>query len=143
MSNKQEIIDLVNSNNPGLALSLDSVDMTTPAIDTDDIVESNTVVTILPKDGSGYKGNVTVHYHRVPMSDIPTPTTLTSNVPFTPEIVLNLLNTQRNTDFVVSEVEPITIPPMDPNVPVTITITATADSYGWTGSTQVDLVYSP
>lgn len=143
MSSKDDILALINANNPNNPnpLTSDAVDVSLPAVDTDDIVESDTVVTITPKNGSGYEGSVTVHYHRNSMHDITTPTTLQSEDPFTPEMVLAMLNEKRGSHIQLNEVEPITIPPMDPGTSATITITASAESYGWTGSMDVDLVY--
>ncbi len=143
MTDKDRLLALINASNPGLVapLSLDRVDISNPTEDTDDIVYSNTVVQITPKNGSGYSGGVTIHYRRASIDEVIEPATLVSEEPFTLALIVDMINEQHNAFLVVEELEPVEIPAMEVGDTADIIITAKTNCFELVGSLPVSLVY--
>lgn len=142
MSGPNTLLNLINSENPHQKdLTLADVTFSEPTID---IGENwNTKVTVDSIPGSRYIGSVEVCYMRPHLAELNNSviSTIISEVPFTPEIILNLLNTSRGTDFTVGDMEEITIPVINMGDIASITLVMKSNSLAWVGDTNVSVLY--
>jgi hypothetical protein len=155
MSGYESLLNLVNADNPiQQPLSLADVVFSDPI---EDIGATwNTKVTISAVPGSRYTGTVDVCYNRVPLDALNNSVinNIISDVPFTPEIILNLLNSSRDTTFTLSDMrgcdckpgckcncESINIPNIELGDVASINLTIKSNSLEWIADTNVSVLY--
>lgn len=142
MSDANTLLNLINATNIiQQPLTLEDVSFSAPIIDIGD--GWNTKVTVDSLPGSRYIGSVDVCYNRPHLVELNNSVinNIISEVPFTPEIILELLNTSRGTDFTVDDMEIITIPVIGIGDVASITLTMKSNSLAWIGDTNVSVLY--
>lgn len=142
MTGFNTLLNLVNANNL-IQQPLTALDVTF----SDPIVDIgsnwNTKVTVSAVPGSRYTGSVDVCYTRPHLVELNNSVinNMLSEVPFTPEIILDFLNTSRGTDFQYSDVENIPIPLLCVGEIASINLTMKSNSLAWIGDTNISVLY--
>lgn len=137
-----KLLNLINADNPiQQPLTLADVSFDPPVVDIGNGWNTKVRVNSLP--GSRYIGSVDVCYHRPDLIELNNSVinNIISEVPFTPEIILDLLNTSRGTDFTVDDMEVINIPSMNPGDATEVTLIMKANSFAWVGATNISVLY--
>jgi hypothetical protein len=127
-----KLLALLNADNPApYKFTFNNVSFSLPA--TDNGPNWNTRVRVSGVPGSAYTGQVNVFYRRVPLSEpFDVMPGLMSDVPFTPNDVLNELNGPRvAADMTMSDLMPFTIPEMVLGDAETIHVHAHPNSLAW------------
>ena len=101
----------------------------------------NTKIILTARLGSGFKGKVPVYYGRWLLGNANLPTTLISEAPFTPNVVLNVLDESTIASLTAEDATVVEIPPMSVGEIRTVTITARDESLGWISSTNIALLF--
>ena len=142
MSGFNSLLNLINSENPQQQnLTAADVSFSTPVVDVGFGWNTKVIVNSVP--GSRYIGSVEVCYTRPNLLELNNSVinNIISEVPFTPEIILDLLNTSRGTDFTVTDMEVITIPVINMGDVASITLVMKSNSLAWVGDTNVSVLY--
>lgn len=153
MSGFESLLNIVNSDNPiQQPLSASDVVFSDPV---EDIGPNwNTKVTITAVPGSRYTGSVDVCYNRVPLDALNNSVinNIISDTPFTPELILSLLNASRDTNFTLSDMKccdcdhdchcgGFDIPDIGLGDVASINLTVKSNSLQWIGDTNVSVLY--
>lgn len=140
---QQILVDLINQKN-GTALRTQDVDFSAPEVSMNTALNTNTLVKLTAKAGSGYFGTRDIHYTRLSVSDIleskplevqPIVETLLSE--FLPAI-----NEAYGTFLKIEDIYDVAIPqydPQHPNAIRTVSLVIKSTSYFYTGT--FDLVF--
>lgn len=103
--------------------------------------DANTVLTIQAKPGRSYTGEVEIRYKRLDLSAILAGADLRSTEPFTEQMIIDLLNTQFQLFLTLEDFEDFDPPALELDQSATLTLVAKADSRGFYGSAEIDLMY--
>lgn len=155
MSGYETLLNIVNADNPiQQPLTAADVVFSDPVIDIGP--NWNTKVTITAIPGSRYTGSVDVCYHRELLDALNNSVIneVISDVPFTPELILSLLNASRNTTFTLSDMVccdcgpvcncnkgGISIPDINLGDVASINLTIRSNSLAWIGDTNISVLY--
>ena len=141
MSSADKLLELINEANlPPKVLTNINVTFGTVAIDTGaDGRNTNLVITGVPVNG--YRGDVTIRYTRLDLSDI-VADTLRTNQTLSKAVVVGLVNQAYGMFLAEDDLEDFTIPPLDSsNITATISLTADVASVGFVGTVDLVLDY--
>lgn len=140
---KEILIDLINQKN-GTALRVQDVEISEPRVFNDNVLKTNTAVTLSSATGSGYFGNRDIFYSRLDIREIleskpleVQPIIETTLIEFLPAI-----NEAYGTFLKAEDIYDVVIPPYDPlhpNAIRTISLVISPSSYFYIGT--FDLVF--
>lgn len=142
MSGYESLLNIVNADNPiQQPLTVADVAFSEPIADIGP--NWNTKITITAIPGSRYTGSVDVCYNRVILDALNNSVinNIISDVPFTPEIILNLLNSSRDTTFDVSDMCCVCIPDIELGDVASINLTIKSNSLAWIEDTNISVLY--
>jgi hypothetical protein len=140
MSSQEKLLALINQDNPNpFPLTLAQVTFSDPVAVDNQLW--NTKVTVSSVPGSGYYGDVDVNYKRNSFSELGDSVTVMSELPFTIETIVALLNTTRATYLTVDDIESIEVSIMDVGDIGTVVLNAKSTSLGWLGSVTLTALY--
>lgn len=137
-------INLLNLENPSeYPFTSEDVTFSDPVTVFDADGRWNTKVTVSSINGSGYIGFVDVFYNRPSLLELDSDSIydMISEYPFTPQIVLDILNSSRGTNFNTSDVEILSLPLMNIGEVTPITVTMKQSSLEWTGAIEIYGLY--
>jgi hypothetical protein len=112
---KQILIDLINQKN-GTALLAQDMEFNDPQVSVNNVLKTNTVIKLLPADGSGYFGSRDIHYNRMDIGEILESKPLETQ-PITQTLLsefLPVINEAYGTFLKTEDIYDVTIPPYDP-----------------------------
>jgi len=143
MSGFESLLNIVNADNPiQQPITAADVVFSDPI---EDIGETwNTKVTITAIPGSRYTGSVDICYHREPLDVLNNSVIneVISDVPFTREMILNLLNSSRDTTFTLSDMACcFCVPDIELGDVASINLTVKSNSLEWIGDTNISVLY--
>ena len=101
----------------------------------------NSSVTIEGVPGRVYVGQQTLLYKRISLPEALNDLQLRNIVPFTPEMVIEMVNRQLNLFITADDLEPFTPPELELNETASLTLVSRADSFGFVGSVEIELMY--
>lgn len=153
MSGYESLLNLINADNPiQQPLTAADVVFSDPIEDIGENWNTKVIVTAVP--GSRYTGSVEVCYNRVPLDALNNSVIneVISDVPFTPEMILNLLNSSRDTTFTLSDMQccdckhdcncnTINIPDIGLGDVASINLTIKSNSLHWIADTNISVLY--
>ena len=139
MGQYDQLLALLNRDNPSdTPFTADNVTFSNLSVNTTN--NRNTKITVNEVPGAGFIGTIDVYYNRIDFQELDSNVWLFSDVPFTSDITINLLNTFRNCVFLqASDVQPLVIPGMRVGDIVVMGLVANATSINWIGQTQLSL----
>lgn len=141
MSTPQLIIDLINDTNHA-QYKFKSTDVTLQTPQLDITTTRNSAVQVDAVPGSGFKGSVTVYYSRASLGNVGLPTQSMSEVSYTAQSVLDLLNQNLLIKIdQTTDLQPFTVPALNVGDILTLDLTAQDGSYAWIGSTEIALLF--
>lgn len=127
-------------NSPKRPLTLINVAPQTPVpLEGDE--KHNTQVTIQGVPGRTYIGEQTLLYKRISITDALADLQLRNIVPFTTQMVVDMVNTQLGLFITLDDLEPFTPPELALNETKTLVLTSKADSFGFIGEVEISLMY--
>jgi len=143
MSGYETILNLVNATNPiQQPLTKDDISFSEPIpVKGPDY---NTKITISSVPGSRYTGFVDVFYNRPSLDDLNNSVinNIISDVPFTPQIIIDLLNSSRDTEFTLSDLIHCPCPPdLDVGEVASVKIAVKSNCLTWIGDANVSVLY--
>ena len=101
----------------------------------------NTQVTIEGVPGRVYTGSQTLLYKRISIAEALDGMQLRNTIPFTTQMVLDMVNTQMGLFITEADLEPFTPPPLALNETKTLTLVSKPDSFGFLGEVEISLMY--
>jgi hypothetical protein len=101
----------------------------------------NTQVTIEGVLGRVYTGSQTLLYKRISLTDALAGLQLRNIVPFTTQMVIDMVNTQLGLFITIDDLEPFTPPTLALNETASLTLIPKAESFGFVGQVQIQLMY--
>lgn len=130
------VFDEVNQKNlPKYPISLKNVTVEPPTVVQG---ERNTRVLLRAVPGRSYINTQELFYKRLDISDILTQASVMSDQPLTPQLLLDLVNSQYALFLTLDELEVFTTPTVAFGDSVTITLQSKSDSFGFIGSADVE-----
>lgn len=102
--------------------------------------EFNTRMNLAAVPGTVYYNQVDIFYKRLTLSEILSDVTIRNTEAFTPQLLIDMLNSQYNLFLTIDDVEPFVPPVLEYGQSATITLTARDDSYGFLGSIEIEVV---
>lgn len=142
MTNPAKILALIDANNPPnrLPVSVDTVTLSAPVADYG--AGWNTKLKVSSISGHGFYGDVDVFYHRVTLPELGT-IRLLSETQFTSETIVSMINAKKGTDLSASDLhlDLVTVPTLNLGGMETVVLAAQESSLGWTGETEVSLLF--
>lgn len=142
MTDYDKLLNLINSDNIVIPpLNVDDISFSDPVVDIGATWNTKLTVSSLPT--SEYIGSVDVFYTRPNLIELDSTkiNNLISEIPFTPEMIINLINANRGTNFNVSDLELISIPIMDIGDVASVTLIMKSNSLTWIGNIDVSVLY--
>lgn len=140
-SGAQIVLDLINADN-AKELPLSAVTFDAPVrMDPEDVENVATSVTIRATTGSGYKGEQTFNYDRVPMSfmNVNEPDLIIETHELSVHALIPFLNTTFGIQLTTDDIVDAPVPVQQPDVNTTLTITAAEGSLVFAGSVDLTL----
>lgn len=140
---KQIIVDLINSDNSGAAMTTELLDFGLPTAATGQSPARNTELTVTAHAGSGYTGNVVLKYNRVDFAVVPGtrsnefPVGNATNVSdLIPEI-----NARFGINLQAGDYVDAALPPFhgQPNEKLDVLIAAHSDALVWLGTLTIKI----
>lgn len=101
----------------------------------------NTQVTIDGVPGRIYVGSQTLLYKRISLTEVLDGLQLRNVVPFTTQMVLDMVNTQMGLFITLDDLEPFTPPELALNETAALTLVSKPSSFGFLGSVEIELKY--
>lgn len=101
----------------------------------------NSALTIEAVPGRVYVGQQTLLYKRISLTEALADLQLRDIVPFTPEMVIEMVNRQLGLFITAEDLEPFTPPPLALNETATLTLVSKPQSFGFIGSVDIELMY--
>lgn len=101
----------------------------------------NTQVTIEGVPGRTYVGSQTLLYKRISLTEVLADLQLRNIVPFTTQMVLDMVNTQLGLFITIDDLEPFTPPELALNETAALTLVSKPESFGFVGSVEIELMY--
>ena len=134
-----QLLAMINTENPNtLTFNLNNISFSLPEINND--VNGNTKIVVTANPISGYVGNVTLFYDRINFQQLDSTVWLFSDLQFTNDAVVSLLNIDRNCIFLLnSDITPLPIPTMQTGDIVNLPLIAESNSINWIGETNLSL----
>ena len=134
-----KLLDLVNASNfPLVPLTLENV-----AVENVQPAEGdgyNTRATIRALENMGYRKSVSVFFRRLPLTVLGEGLSFSAILVTTPQKLLDAINTSRAAWLSLEDFEAFTVPVVtELGASESLTLTAKADSAGWTGSLTVEV----
>lgn len=138
MTTKDKIVALIQEVNPTrVALKSEVLILDPPQINPGD---RNTAITVRAVPGSGYTGEVTVHYNRIDLARTNASGLMSEQV-ITTDAILQHLNQHTELTVLAEDLESIQVEVLEVGDTNTMTVTAKADSLGWVGTAEVAVLY--
>lgn len=139
MASIDKLLQLVNTHNsPSKPLSASNVTVAEVAAEAG--TGYNTRVKLQAIEGVDYVSSVDVFYRRIDLAQVQDDSGLISDVPFTPELIVQKINDNWATWLTVDDIVPFTIPDLSDGEVHDVILTAKADSLYWFGSVSISLV---
>lgn len=139
MSKYAKLLELLNADNPNpIPFDTTNISISEPLVDIGS--DHNTKVTLSSISGTGFIGSVDVFYKRINLTELGTDIWLFSEVPFTQDIVMSILNTTRDAFLVVEDLEQISVPGMRVGDIRSIIFTAKNNSMNWIGQNSASII---
>lgn len=134
-----QLLSLINAINPhSVPFSLGNISFSDPIPDATTV--KNTKITVGSVNGGGYSGNITLFYDRLNFQLLDTTVWLFSDIQFTNDNVISLLNTDRNCIFLSSaDIVTLNIPNMVTGDIAIMSLVAQQNSVNWVGNTNLSL----
>jgi len=134
-----QVLNYLNTDNVNqVPLTLADITFSNPV--PSNITVDNTLITVSAIAGSGYEGSVELYYNRIDFAELGSTVWLFSDIEFTTDIVISLLNTDRNCIFLDNtDIATLNIPYMVSGDVASVILTAQENSINWTGSTVLSL----
>lgn len=137
----QRLLKEANEKNvPKRPLTLINISPQIPVV-VEDNEKFNSAVTIEGVPGRVYVGQQTLLYKRISLPEALNDLTLRNIVPFTPEMVIEMVNRQLNLFITMEDLEPFTPPVLELNETATLTLTSRPESFGFVGTVEIELMY--
>lgn len=136
-----KILDEVNEVNLPKYPLVDQLNVNLVNVGVIDAEDANTEMTIQAMPGRIYTGDVTIRYKRLDLTEILAGADVRGLEPFTKQMIIDLLNTQFQLFLTLEELEDFDAPELEIDQSATITLTAKADSRGFIGTADIDLMY--
>jgi hypothetical protein len=141
MVTQDDILALIISDNPHpFQIIKESVTLSPPVADFS--INGNTKITVNSVPGFGYYGSVDVFYHRITLPELGE-IQLLSETQFTPETIVSMINAKKRVDLTSLDLDldSVIVPSMSVGDMKTVVLATKLDSLGWTGETDVSLLY--
>lgn len=127
-------------NAPKRPLSLINITPQTPVV-LEGNEKFNSAVTIEAVPGRVYVGQQTLLYRRISLPEALEDLQLRNIVPFTPEMVIEMVNRQLGLFITADDLEPFTPPELELNETAVLTLVSKPESFGFVGSVEIELMY--
>jgi len=101
----------------------------------------NSAITIEAVPGRVYVGQQTLLYKRISLTEALEDLQLRNTVPFTSEMVIEMVNRQLGLFITPEDLEPFTPPTLELNETKTLTLVSRPESFGFIGSVEIELMY--
>ncbi|EKD22663.1 MAG: hypothetical protein ACD_84C00018G0004 [uncultured bacterium] len=134
-----KLLELLNNDNPRqIKFDRTNVTFSNPI---ENIGEGyNTRINVDSVPGGGFLGNVDVFYHRINLADLGNDIWLFSDMPFTEDMIISMLNTSRNAFLLASDLDAMAVPIMAVGDIRSIVFTTQPNSVNWIGSNNAMLI---
>ena len=134
-----QLLALINQDNPVTPpFDLTNISFSNPVPNTTN--SGNTMITVNALPNAEFVGSIDVYYNRIDFKDLDATVWLFSDLPFTEDITVGLLNTFRNCIFLqATDIVPLTIPDMRIGDIVVMNLTAQPNSINWVGQTSMSM----
>ncbi len=134
-----QLLALINSSsNAAVPFDLTNISFGTQVPDSS--TSQNTKITVQSVAGAGYVGSVDLFYNRISLTELGNVVWLFSDVPFTPDSVIALLNASMNSFLLVDDVDSVVIPTMRVGDICIVSLIAKPDSINWTDNIDTSLI---
>lgn len=101
--------------------------------------EFNTRMNLAAVPGTVYYNQVDIFYKRLTLSEILPDATIRNTEAFTPQLLIDMINSQYNLFLTIDDVEAFVPPVLQYGESATITLVARDDSYGFLGAVEVEV----
>jgi hypothetical protein len=134
-----KLLELLNIDNPNTVIfDNNNISFSDPIAEVGNGYDTKILASALP--GTLYTGSILLYYTRINLLELGNAVWLFSDVPFTTDIVISILNTARNAFLIVDDLETIIIPGMALGDIRSIVFTAKPNSVNWIGSNVASII---